>query len=121
MKTDKSILRRGIGDSCFMACMAILAIMGIIGFVGYKVYKDEVSRNRVKRLIDKKFAEEKVIEGEVATVTLSPDHTSVTFTDKRAKEFKGVSPKPVQVGKYVVITYNQDNEVLEVVHKSSTP
>lgn len=109
--------RKGLGDWVFMVCMLFLGVVCILGFVGYKVYQDETSRNRVKRMIDKKFAEEKIIEGEVSTVTLSPDKTSVTFSDQRAKEFKGVCPKPVPVGKYVVITYNQDDQILDLTTK----
>ena len=109
--------RKGLGDWAFMLGMLFIAIICIVGFAGYKVYNDDTSRNRVKRMIDKKFAEEKTIEGEVSTVTLTPDRTSVTFSDQRAKEFKGVCPKPVPIGKYVVFTYNQDDQIMDLTAK----
>lgn len=56
------------------------------------------------------------------TIKIGPGHvaerTKITFQDGRSKEFNGVMSKPLENGKYYIITYNGYNFVVEIKEKN---
>lgn len=45
------------------------------------------------------------------------DRLVVTFEDGRKKSFSGTSAKPIEKGRYYVITYNGGNQIIDVEEK----
>jgi hypothetical protein len=122
------------GDGCILLFFLIIILAPLI-FVGVMMLYSEHKREQASK-------ERHVIEGTVAKVESykvdppkPPDNEDdkkrsrinitiggastnerlkVTFKDNRHKEFVGISPKPLEVDKFYIITYDGLNTILQV-------
>jgi hypothetical protein len=105
MKLNK-LFRKGDVDGC--ACVFIFALLVLMGVGLY--YMDSA-----------KSRERHYIEGTIGSVSnpWAPgpaynNRVQVNFVDGRFMIFAGVSPKPLEQGKYYKITYDGNNKLIDI-------
>lgn len=128
------------GLGCLLPMLLFLAVIilgcgGFIQFTQEEMKKAEAKRETIEGVVEKvesyiveppvETEEEKEKKKNRTTITIGPGHvrerTKVTFQDGRSKEFFGVFPKPMDKGKYYIITFNGFNRVVEINEKEDKP
>lgn len=127
MKNFLEALAEAFG--CLFFVILVVGIMGL-GVVGrvltlqnevesvQKEYKETSSIEGEITKIENYTGPDKIVENRGGNMTLtlnvSSDRTKIHFKDGRNKEFIGMPPKPIEIGKYYKITYHKYNILGEI-------